>query len=102
MALMLYLIKISELNTTKLWDPYSILGISTSATEANIKKRYRDLSKTLHPDKASPDTSKNETMDMINEKWVEVTKAFKALTDEEIRNNYIQYGRKYSYCHVKI
>ena len=29
---------------------------------------------------------------MINDHWVEVSKAFKALTDEEIRNNYIQYG----------
>ena len=31
-------------------------------------------------------------MDSINEYWVEVSKAFKALTDEEVRNNYIQYG----------
>ena len=31
-------------------------------------------------------------MEDINDYWVEVTKAFKTLTDEEIRNNYIQYG----------
>ena len=31
-------------------------------------------------------------MESINDHWVEVSKAFKALTDEEIRNNYIQYG----------
>ena len=31
-------------------------------------------------------------METINDRWVEVSKAFKALTDEEIRNNYIQYG----------
>ena len=31
-------------------------------------------------------------MEDINDYWVEVSKAFKALTDEEIRNNYIQYG----------
>ena len=96
MALMLYLITISEQSTPKIWDPYSILGISTSASEANIKKRYRDLSRTLHPDKATPDPAKNETLETINEKWVDVSKAFKALTDEEIRNNYIQYGRRYS------
>lgn len=29
---------------------------------------------------------------MLNERFVELTKAYKALTDEEIRNNYIQYG----------
>lgn len=39
-----------------------------------------------------PDEAKNQTIDSINEYWVEVSKAFKALTDEEVRNNYIQYG----------
>ena len=63
-----------------------------SSSEQQIKKRYRDLSKTLHPDKAVPDESRNETLESINDHWVEVSKAFKALTDEEIRNNYIQYG----------
>jgi translocation protein SEC63 len=45
-----------------------------------------------HPDKIRPDPSKNETMDTLNERFVELTKAYKALTDEEVRNNYIQYG----------
>jgi translocation protein SEC63 len=31
-------------------------------------------------------------MEMMNDRFVEITKAYKALTDEEIRNNYIQYG----------
>lgn len=47
---------------------------------------------TLHPDKAREDPAKNVTIQSINDHWVDVTKAFKALTDEEIRNNYIQYG----------
>ena len=38
------------------------------------------------------DPSKNITIELINDHWVEITKAFKALTDEEIRNNYLQYG----------
>lgn len=46
----------------------------------------------FHPDKAIADESKNQTVEAINDYWVEVSKAFKALTDEEIRNNYIQYG----------
>jgi translocation protein SEC63 len=45
-----------------------------------------------HPDKAKIDPSLNQTMESINEHWVEITKAFKALTDEEVRNNYLQYG----------
>ena len=46
----------------------------------------------MHPDKAQPDPAKNETLDSINERWVEVIKAYKALTDEDIRNNFIMYG----------
>ncbi|KAK4696431.1 translocation protein SEC63, partial [Lecanoromycetidae sp. Uapishka_2] len=60
--------------------------------EQQIKKKYRDLSRVYHPDKAVVDESKNQTLEDINDYWVEVSKAFKALTDEEIRNNYIQYG----------
>ncbi|KAI4201629.1 MAG: hypothetical protein LQ350_003108 [Teloschistes chrysophthalmus] len=63
-----------------------------SSTEKQINKRYRDLSRVYHPDKARPDEAKNQTVDSINEYWVELSKAYKALTDEEIRNNYIQYG----------
>ncbi|KAL9103697.1 MAG: hypothetical protein Q9163_001291 [Psora crenata] len=92
MALMLYLITITKTMAPKIWDPYYILDVSRSSSEQQIKKRYRDLSRTLHPDKAQPDESKNETIESINDHWVEVSKAFKALTDEEIRNNYIQYG----------
>lgn len=38
------------------------------------------------------DESKNQTIETANEYYVELTKAYKALTDEEVRNNYIQYG----------
>jgi len=63
-----------------------------SADEKAIKSRYRRLSLTLHPDKAREDPEKNVTIQSINDQWVDVTKAFKALTDEEIRNNFLQYG----------
>jgi translocation protein SEC63 len=46
----------------------------------------------MHPDKAREDPEKNVTTQSINDHWVDVTKAFKALTDEEIRNNFLQYG----------
>jgi translocation protein SEC63 len=47
---------------------------------------------TQHPDKVKIDPSLNQTVESVNEHWVEITKAFKALTDEEVRNNYLQYG----------
>ena len=48
------------------------------------------MSLKFHPDKIRP--GPNETAEMLNDRFVEITKAYKALTDEEIRNNYIQYG----------
>lgn len=91
-AAMIYLIIITARTVPKIWDPYDVLGVSRSASEKQIKKHYRKLSLSQHPDKRQPDAEKNITIDDINNHWVEVTKAFKALTDEEIRQNYLQYG----------
>lgn len=63
-----------------------------SASEKQIKSRYKELSRKFHPDKVKPDPSKNETMETLNARYVEISKAYQALTDEEVRNNYIQYG----------
>lgn len=38
------------------------------------------------------DEANNVTTQSVNDHWVEITKAFKTLTDEDIRNNYIQFG----------
>ncbi|RMJ26403.1 Protein translocation complex [Aspergillus sp. HF37] len=92
MAWMIYLITVTARTTPKIWDPYDILGISTSADEKAISRHYKRLSLIYHPDKIKPDPAKNETIETLNERFVEITKAYKALTDEEIRNNYIQYG----------
>ncbi|MCJ1482905.1 secretory subunit [Schaereria dolodes] len=92
MGWMIYLIMVTARSVPKLWDPYSILGISKSATEKEIKSRYRKLSLLYHPDKADRDPSLNQTMESITDMWVEMGKAYKALTDEEVRNNFIQYG----------
>jgi len=33
-------------------DPYRILGLERSASEDEVKKRYRELVRVLHPDKS--------------------------------------------------
>lgn len=63
-----------------------------SASEKEIKKRYRKLSLIEHPDKRRENLALNITKEAINDHWVDVMKAFKALTDDEVRDNYIKYG----------
>ncbi|TVY19372.1 Translocation protein sec63 [Lachnellula arida] len=92
MAFMAYLIYVTARTIPKIWNPYDILGLSDSASEREIKSHYKQLSKKYHPDKARPDPAKNETLESINDYYVELVKAYKALTDEEIRNNFIQFG----------
>ncbi|OKL56066.1 hypothetical protein UA08_08625 [Talaromyces atroroseus] len=89
---MIYLIIVTARTVPKIYDPYEVLGVSRSADEKAISRHYKRLSLIYHPDKVRPDPAKNETMDTLNERFVELTKAYKALTDEEIRNNYLQYG----------
>ncbi|KAF5849213.1 hypothetical protein GGP41_006116 [Bipolaris sorokiniana] len=91
-AAMVYLILVTARTTPDIWDPYAVLGVSRSADEKAIKRHYRKLSLSLHPDKAREDPEKNITLQTINDHWVDVTKAFKALTDDEIRNNFLTYG----------
>ncbi|KAJ5624978.1 hypothetical protein N7510_001287 [Penicillium lagena] len=92
MAWMVYLILVTARTTPKLYDPYEILGIARSADEKAISKHYKRLSLIYHPDKIRPDAAKNETVEMLNERFHELTQAYKALTDEDVRNNYLQYG----------
>ncbi|KTE22859.1 molecular chaperone DnaJ [Sphingopyxis sp. H050] len=59
-------------------DPYSTLGVSKSATEAEIKSAYRKLAKELHPDK-------NKDNPKASEKFSDVTKAYDLLSDKTKR-----------------
>jgi translocation protein SEC63 len=91
-AYMVYLMSVTARLAPQIWNPYDILDIGMSSTEKQINSRYRKLSVTMHPDKRQPGVNNNLTSEAINDEWVEIVKAYKALTDEEIRNNFIQYG----------
>lgn len=60
----------------QVYDPFSILGIAASATEREIRRRYRRLSIEFHPDKVG-DVS-NQTKAEIEAHYIEITKAYKA------------------------
>ena len=65
-------------------DYYEILGVSKSASGADIKKAYRKLVKKYHPDV-------NKEADS-EEKFKEVQEAYEVLSDESKRAAYDQYG----------
>jgi molecular chaperone DnaJ len=65
-------------------DYYDILGVNKNASKEEIKKAYRKLAKTYHPDvnKASN----------AEEKFKEVQEAYEVLSDDQKRSAYDQFG----------
>ena len=66
-------------------DYYKTLGVSTTATEQEIKKAFRKLAQKYHPDKNSGDLSAEQRFKEINE-------AYSVLSDEEKRKQYDRFG----------
>ncbi|MDY0779652.1 molecular chaperone DnaJ [Tenacibaculum sp. IB213877] len=66
-------------------DYYEILGISKSASQAEIKKAYRKMAIKYHPDK-NPDDKEAE------EKFKLCAEAYEVLSDEQKRSRYDQFG----------
>jgi DnaJ-class molecular chaperone len=67
-------------------DYYTILGVSKTATEKQLKKAYRKLALQWHPDK-NPDNVKVAT-----DKFAEISEAYEVLSDPEKRRIYDQTG----------
>ena len=70
-------------------NPYTILGVSTHATDLEIKRAYRNLVKRFHPDRRSSESS--------HEQIVLINQAYDILSDPEKR---AQYDRGFSTTYV--
>ncbi len=59
-------------------DPYSVLGVEKSASEAEIKKAYRRLAKKYHPDQNKADPK-------AKERFAEASQAYEIIGNNETR-----------------
>jgi DnaJ-class molecular chaperone len=64
-------------------DYYLVLGISRDATEAEIKRAFRELARRLHPDVNPQDAG---------ERFREINEAYAVLSDKEARARYDRWG----------
>ena len=63
-----------------MFDPYSVLGVSRDASDDEIKKAYRKLSRKYHPDANINNPNKAQA----EEKFKEVQQAYEQIMKETI------------------
>jgi DnaJ-class molecular chaperone len=68
-------------------DPYSVLGVSRAASEAELKRAYRKLARQYHPDM-------NGNSKVAEVRFKEISEAYEILSDQEKRQRYDMYGHE--------
>lgn len=76
-------------------NPYDVLGVSANASDDEIKKAYRDLTRKYHPDA----NVNNPLADLAEEKFKEVQEAYDIIMKEREQGGggYAGYGTGSSY-----
>ncbi len=59
-------------------DPYTVLGVSSGASDEEIKRAYRELARKYHPD----NYQNNPLADLAEEKMKEINEAYNAITKQ--------------------
>ena len=86
-------------------DPYEVLGLKPGASEAEIKRAYRELVKKYHPDRYRD----NPLAGLAEEKLREINEAYEYLmsrrsagSDEEWRASTNSYGSRTGYDYARV
>uniref|UniRef100_A0AAX7SSA6 DnaJ homolog subfamily C member 16 n=1 Tax=Astatotilapia calliptera TaxID=8154 RepID=A0AAX7SSA6_ASTCA len=78
--------KYKLVKTASEYDPYYTLGVSRSASQAEIKRAYKRLAREWHPDKNKDPNAE----DM----FIRISKSYEILSNEERRSNFDRFGQK--------
>ncbi len=78
------------MNGVEYKDYYKILGVEKSATQEEIKKEFRNLARTFHPDKVQ-----GSGKAAAEEKFKEIAEAYEVLGDPEKRKEYDALGQRW-------
>ena len=70
------------------FDPYQVLGISRGASDEEIKKAYRNLSRKYHPDA----NINNPNKEQAEEKFKQVQQAYDQIMKEKEQGSFGGYG----------
>lgn len=74
-------------------DPYGVLGISSSASDEEVKRAYRELARKYHPD----NYQNNPLSELAEEKMKEINQAYDAITKMRSGNGNAAGGSSSSY-----
>ena len=69
-------------------DPYSVLGVKSDASDAEIKRAYRELARKYHPD----NYQNNPLADLAEEKMKEINEAYDAINKMRSGGGSSNYG----------
>lgn len=81
----IFFIRKGLLQDTMTKDYYELLGVPRDASEADLKKAYRQLAMKYHPDRNAGDKESEN-------KFKEINEAYSCLSDPEKRSNYDRFG----------
>ncbi|MFP3155241.1 J domain-containing protein [Lachnospiraceae bacterium ZAX-1] len=73
-----------------MYDPYAVLGLSRNAQDEEVKKAYRALSRTYHPDA----NMNNPNREKAEEKFKEIQQAYQQIMDEKEYGYSSGYGNR--------
>uniref|UniRef100_A0A3P8P319 DnaJ homolog subfamily C member 16 n=1 Tax=Astatotilapia calliptera TaxID=8154 RepID=A0A3P8P319_ASTCA len=86
LAIFMLILSAELVKTASEYDPYYTLGVSRSASQAEIKRAYKRLAREWHPDKNKDPNAE----DM----FIRISKSYEILSNEERRSNFDRFGQK--------